>query len=107
SGNDPTAFEITFGIQMTPLSGTGVFLNPQAVLSAAGFAPAGNPISPGEFIALFGTGLARSTQVAAAPFPTTLNGVTVTINGRAAPLYFVSAGQINCLVPFQTTGPTA
>jgi uncharacterized protein (TIGR03437 family) len=105
--NDPTAFEIGLGIQMTPLSGAGVFLNPQRVLSAAGFAPAGNPISPGEFIALFGTGLARSTQTAAPPYPNTLNGVTVTINGKLAPIYFVSSGQINCLVPFSTTGPTA
>jgi len=37
-------------------AGTGVFLNPQGVLSAASFAPAGNPIAPGEFIALVRNG---------------------------------------------------
>ena len=84
-----------------------MFLNPQGVTSAASFAPAGNPISPGEFIALFGAGLAKSNQTATAPYPATLNGVTVTINGKAAPIYFVSAGQINCLVPYSTTGATA
>ena len=31
----------------------------------------------------------------------------MTINGTNAPIYFVSAGQINCLVPYGTTGPTA
>src|SRR5439155_1729148 len=57
---EPGAYEIYFGVQMTPVSGTGVFLNPQKVLNAAGFGPAGNPIAPGEFLALQGTGLARS-----------------------------------------------
>src|SRR6185437_5232279 len=76
--------------------------------SAASFAPAGNPISPGQFIALFGSGLAKSSMTAtAAPFPPSLNGVTVLINGKAAPIYFVSASQINCLVPYSVTGPTA
>jgi uncharacterized protein (TIGR03437 family) len=89
------------------LSGTGVFLNPQVIANAASFAPAGNPISPGEFIALFGTGLAKNTLTGAPPYPATLNGVTVLINGKAAPIYFVSASQINCLVPYSTAGATA
>jgi uncharacterized protein (TIGR03437 family) len=104
---DPGGFEIDFGAPVTALSGGGVFLNPQGVASAASFAPAGNPISPGEFIALFGTGLAKSNQTAAPPYPATLNGVTVLIDGKAAPIYFVSAGQINCLVPYSTAGATA
>ena len=104
---DPGGFEIDFGAPVTALSGSGVFLNPQGVASAASFAPAGNPISPGEFIALFGTGLAKSNQTAAPPYPATLNGVTVLIDGKAAPIYFVSAGQINCLVPYSTAGATA
>jgi uncharacterized protein (TIGR03437 family) len=104
---DPVAYEIWFGAEMPTLSGSGVFLNPQGVVNAASFAPPGNPISPGQFVALFGSGLARSTQVAAPPYPASLNGVSVTINGRPAPIYFVSDGQVNCLVPFATTGATA
>jgi uncharacterized protein (TIGR03437 family) len=104
---DPGAFEIDLGVPWIPVSGNGVFLDPRGVVSAASFAPAGNPISPGEFIALFGSGLAKSNQTAAPPYPATLNGVTVTINGKAAPIYFVSAGQINCLVPYSATGATA
>jgi uncharacterized protein (TIGR03437 family) len=107
SADDPGAYEIFVGVQMAPLSGSGVFLNPQRIISAAGFAPAGSPISPGEFIALQGTGLAKSNQVAAPPYPSTLNGVTVLINNKPAPLYFVSATQINCLVPYATQGTTA
>jgi hypothetical protein len=79
--SDPGAFEIYFGAPWTPLSGSGVFLNPLGVVNAASFAPAGNPISPGEFITLYGSGLADSTQVAKPPYPATLNNVTVTING--------------------------
>ncbi len=65
---DPGGFEIDLGVPVTALSGSGVFLNPQGVANAASFAPAGNPIAPGEFIALFGTGLAKSTLSAVPPY---------------------------------------
>jgi uncharacterized protein (TIGR03437 family) len=107
-GDDPAAYEIIFGVQTPSLSGTGVFLNPLGVINAASSAPPGNPISPGQFIALYGTGLAGTTATATPPYPTAnFNGVTVTINGKNAPIYFVSTTQINALVPFATTGPTA
>src|ERR1039458_8357845 len=104
---DPNAYEIYFGIQIPSLSGSGVFLNPLAVVNGASFAPAGNPIAPGEFVTLYGTGLAKSMQTAAAPYPSSLNGVSVQVNGKPAPISFVSAGQLNVLVPYATTGPTA
>jgi uncharacterized protein (TIGR03437 family) len=108
AGDDPTAYEVLFGVQAPSLNGTGVFLNPLGVINAASFAPPGNPISPGQFVALFGTGLAASTATAKPPYPTAnFNGVTVQINGKNAPIYFVSSGQINVLVPFSTAGPTA
>ena len=105
--DDPAAYEIFFGVQQPSLSGPGVFLNPLAVVNAASFAPAGNPISPGEFVTLYGTNLAKSSQTATPPYPPTLNGVTVLINNKQAPLYFVSPGQINALVPYSTSGATA
>jgi uncharacterized protein (TIGR03437 family) len=109
--SDPGAFEIYFGAPMAPLSGGGAFLNPTGVLSAASFAPAGNPVSPGEFVALFGAGLVTSNQTAKPPYPTTLNNVTVTVNGTKAPIYSVTHlpqyDQINCLIPYGTTGATA
>jgi uncharacterized protein (TIGR03437 family) len=104
---DPDAYEVYFGVQAPALSGPGVFVNPLGVVNAASFAPPGNPIAPGEFVALFGTGLAASNRTATPPYPATLNNVSVQVNGKAAPIYFVSPGQINFLVPYATTGPTA
>ena len=63
---DSGAYEIYFGVQAPAQAGTGVFLNPLGVVNAASSAPAGNPISPGEFVTLYGTGLAKSDQTAVA-----------------------------------------
>ncbi|MGD0776332.1 MAG: IPT/TIG domain-containing protein [Candidatus Solibacter sp.] len=104
---DSAAYEIYFGVRAPTLTGTGVFLNPLGVINAASFAPPGNPISPGQFVSLFGTGLAKSNQTAAPPYPATLNSVSVLINNKPAPLYFVSPTQLNVLVPYATSGPTA
>src|SRR5262249_27215643 len=62
-------------------------------------------LSPDSIGAIFGTGLATGTAVATAlPLPTNLLGTTVTIRDsqgkeQQAPLFFVSPGQINMLVP--------
>jgi uncharacterized protein (TIGR03437 family) len=105
---DPTGYEISFAVPMPSITGTGVFINPQGIFNAASNAPAGDAISPGEFIAIFGSNIVGSTTAATAlPFPPTLGGVTVSINGTAAPIYFVSSGQIDCIVPYEVTGATA
>ncbi len=63
--------------------------------------------SPGMIMAVFGTQLATGTQQATAlPLPYTMSGVAVTINGIAAPLYYVSPGQLNVQVPYEAgAGP--
>jgi uncharacterized protein (TIGR03437 family) len=105
---DSTSYELYFGTQLTAQSGTGVFLNPQGVLNGASFAPPGYPVSPGGLITLFGTGLGTQTaQAKTLPFPNTLGGVQMTVNGVAAPLYSVTPAQISGVVPFATTGTTA
>ena len=104
---DSNTYEISFGIRMPTMSGTGVFVDPQRVLNGANLA-LGYPVSPGGFVTLFGSGLGPQTAaVAKLPFPTTLGGVTVTVNGKLAPLYLVAAGQISLIVPYSTTGSTA
>jgi len=105
---DNNNYELLLGVRAASATGTGVFINPQGVLNAASFAPVGAPLSPGSFFTIFGGGLSSATTVASSlPFPTTLNGVQVLVNGTAAPLYFVSAGQISALVPFGAAGTTA
>ena len=107
SNSDPGTYEIYFGVQAPNRSGTGVFLDPLGVTNAASYAPPGSPIAPGQFVALFGSGLASTLSTAKPPYPNALNGVTVRVNGTAAPIYFVSPAQINFLVPYATTGATA
>ncbi|MFZ4987074.1 MAG: hypothetical protein ACOYLF_16590 [Blastocatellia bacterium] len=69
-----------------------------ATVSAASYQADG--LAPGAIAAAFGSGLATSTQVAAEqPLPLELAGTRVRINGVAAPLFFVSPGQVNFLVP--------
>jgi uncharacterized protein (TIGR03437 family) len=85
-----------------------VFIDPLSIFNAASYAPITNPVSPGEFVTIFGSGLAASTLSAQSlPLPKTLNNVQVSVNGRSAPLLFVSSTQINLLIPFATSEPYA
>jgi len=96
----------TVGATAPPITGTGMFLNPQGIANVFSFAPAGNPIAPGEFIVIFGTGLPPRSAVSV-PFPNSLNGVQLMINNTAAPLYFTDANHVYTVVPYNITGPTA
>ncbi len=81
----------------------GVYLSPVGVVNAASSAPFTASIARGELITLYGSNLSSKTQTASgAPFPPTLNGVQVLINNVAAPLYYVSPGQVSAIVPYET-----
>ena len=65
-------------------------------------------LSPGSIGSVFGTRLALSNDAASSlPLPRTLSGTVVRVGNVQAPLYFVSAGQINFQVPFETAAGTA
>ncbi|MGH9847768.1 MAG: hypothetical protein ACREEM_54470 [Blastocatellia bacterium] len=74
-----------------------------ASVSAASFT--GTMLAAESIASAFGAKLATTTQVAASlPLPTTLAGTTVRVRDgagteRLAPLFFVSPGQINYLLP--------
>jgi uncharacterized protein (TIGR03437 family) len=77
------------------------------VLNNADFRP-GDDMGVGAIAALFGDFLADAlTFNTQTTLPTTLGGVRVLVNGRAAPLYFVSPGQVNFQIPYETTGGAA
>lgn len=69
-------------------------------LSAISFAR-DQPVSLGSYVALFGTGLAGTlTQFENLPLPDTLEQTSVFLGGNSIPLLFVSAGQVNGIIPF-------
>ena len=82
-----------------------------ASVSAASFDD-DNRLAPESITALFGVNLGAETQAASSlPLPTTLAGVSLKVTDsagveRLAPLFFVSPGQINYVVPAGTAnGP--
>lgn len=83
-------------------TGQGVFLDPTGVVNGASFTPFTVGTSPGAVMTLFGTGLASAT-LGDGTFPTTLGGVRVMVNGRAAPVFAVSPGQVSFVTPWGTT----
>jgi uncharacterized protein (TIGR03437 family) len=57
-------------------------------------------VAPGSIASLFGAGFSELTlQPSAAPLPTILGPVSVTVNAIRAPLFFVSLNQINIQIP--------
>lgn len=85
-----------------------------ATVSAASFEA--TPVAPDSIVSSFGVNLATRTAVATGDadpntpgiqLPTELAGTTVEVNGRRAGLFFVSASQINFLIPGVTPDGTA
>ncbi len=91
-------------------AGTPVVL---AITSGASLQP--SAVSPGEIVTIFGNGIGpvnpptgtSFTPTASGTVPTTLANVTITFNGVAAPLIFVSQDQINAIVPYEVAGQTS
>lgn len=70
------------------------------VVTSGGIVP--GVVQPGEWVSIYGTNLASGTAIWTGNFPTSLGGTSVTIDGKAAYLSFVSPGQINLQVPNDT-----
>jgi uncharacterized protein (TIGR03437 family) len=75
------------------------------VVSSASF---DEPVSPGSLATIFpasGQSLTSTTATAnTLPLPTSLAGAQVVINGNLAPLFYVSAGQVNFWMPDWASG---
>jgi uncharacterized protein (TIGR03437 family) len=82
------------GLLLTPGTAPGQV---SAVVNGASFA--GAP-SPGSLAAAFGSNLANATATATTvPLPFSLGGITVTVNGTPAPLWYASSTQVNFEMP--------
>ncbi|HTS78852.1 MAG TPA: protease pro-enzyme activation domain-containing protein [Bryobacteraceae bacterium] len=69
-----------------------------AIVSSASFEPGG---SPGMEMGIFGTQLANTIATASGdPLPYSTAGVSVTVNGLAAPVLYASPGFLNIQVPY-------
>jgi uncharacterized protein (TIGR03437 family) len=89
-------------------SGFSVYLDPTSLENTASYAPFTAGVSVGEVVTLYGKNLASKTVVASTvPYPTFLGGVQVLVNGVAAPLVYVSAGQLSAVIPYETTASVA
>lgn len=81
---------------VTPGIGSG------GVVNAASFTP---QLSPGSLASVFGSnfmGAGLTGSPAALPLPTDLGGISVSVNGVAAPVLYASSEQINFQIPWET-----
>jgi len=89
---------------------TAAVAGPRTVSSASYGVSA---IAPKSIVAAFGSNLASVTQIATStPLPTSIAGTSITVQDltgteRLAPLFFVSANQINYQIPAGTTPGSA
>ncbi len=78
-----------------------------SVVNAAGFQPG---IVANSWVTIKGTNLASTTDdwshsIINGALPTSLDGVSVTMGGKPAYIYYISAGQLNVLAPDVSPGP--
>ena len=126
-GSTGTATELQLAIPASDLSGPGraavtVFnpssgggssipasflIGPSPVVANGGVVSSAAPTvaraAPGSLISVYGAGFAGElSQASGFPLPQTLGGMTVSIAGRIAPIYFVASNQMNVQVPYAT-----
>jgi len=95
---------------LTPAAVTGRTPTIMSVVNAASYIR--GPISPGEVVTIFGTGIGLDTAAYAATDPATgklatmIGGVQVLFSGIAAPMIYASATQLSAVVPYEIHPPT-
>lgn len=83
--------------------GVAPFYTADSIVNAANYAA--GPFAPNSIVTIFGVGMARSSQALSADdirggsLPTELNYVRVYVQDWPAPMFYVSDGQINFLMP--------
>ncbi len=90
----------TMRAQLAPINATAPAVN---AAIAANNDKAATTVAPGGLITIYGTDLTKTTATLdgwqGKVIPGALNGTSVTIGGKTAPLLYVSATQINAQVP--------
>ena len=108
SGATLSATVLIAGVSVTvaqPALATAPLPPIKAVVNAASFL--GGPVSPGEMVTIFGTGIGPATAAGAIADPvtgklaTTIGGVQVLFNGTPAPMIYASSTQLSAVVPYE------
>jgi uncharacterized protein (TIGR03437 family) len=78
-----------------------VSVEPVVLAVVNGAAPVLNaPVAPGSWVTIYGANLSSQTATAGAiPLPNLLGGVEVSVGDLPMPLYYVSSGQVNGVLP--------
>ena len=85
------------------VSGTATSNGTPVILGVANGASFQHVYSPGMTLSVFGSELAPTMASASSvPLPVSTSGVAATVNNVAAPLYYVSPGQLNIQIPYDT-----
>jgi uncharacterized protein (TIGR03437 family) len=94
NGNIVIPVELTVAAQGPPVAAVGGVVNNGTFAS-------GEPLAQGDIAAVFGSQFDFDAPQGAASLPllTELDNVQVLVNGKAAPIYYVSPGQINFEIP--------
>ncbi|HXM45010.1 MAG TPA: IPT/TIG domain-containing protein [Bryobacteraceae bacterium] len=92
-------------VQVVSATAQAPMVEPGGVVDAASFK---GPVAPGSLVSIFGSNLASGNASAGViPLPFTLGGVSVSFNGIAAPLLYVSPRQINAQLPWEISATGA
>jgi uncharacterized protein (TIGR03437 family) len=84
-------------------AGSGPSYTPSGVVNVSNYSP--GPFAPNSVLALFGTGLSSAPRALMSGdvrdniLPTTLNYTQVFVENSPAPLFYVSDGQVNFVMP--------
>lgn len=75
----------------------------QTVAGSGNAASGSQSYAPGELVSVYGTNFGEFAQAAGAiPLPFIMAGFEAYVDGVPAPLYYVSAGQVNIQIPYET-----
>ena len=108
SGSGSSTLVATLATSQATVTMTGTLTNQLSVppsIRPSGVVPvySNRPrIFPGSWASVYGDNLASNTTLWNGDFPTSLGGVTATVNGKPAYLWFVSPNQINMQFPDDT-----
>jgi uncharacterized protein (TIGR03437 family) len=94
NGNIVIPVQLVVAAQGPPIASAGGAVNNGTFAS-------GEPLAQGDIVAVFGSQFDFDAPQGATSLPllTTMDGIQVLVNGKAAPVYYVSSSQINFEIP--------